>query len=419
MKSRAFLAGWWMACLILHPSPGQTQSARLPPNRQKAPVAAPFTLERILGRLQEVAKKEYPEAALIRKIEKDGIDFVSTPQNLSRLTDAGASASLLELVKHLAPVPAPPPPPIPKPDPTGTVQVTCAPAECLIALGGKGGTATSGGKLIRRGVAPGEVPIDISKEGFLPFSGAVKIIPNGTSFVTVELKPSLSKKQEWGTQLKDKAEQALGGESGLKQTRSVLSSGEATIWGRNGNKYASSLEMLLRIPDKAFFRARAGKASTYEVEFLPTFRAKSNLPEQEARDLEAGLRLLRKYQIAAVFERISQPWIRLIADSDNPRDGAEFRAKSSAEDLIIVLDSNRRPKEVREDLPFGEGIRALYSAYQSRDNAYFPTRISILWPGSPKQGISVQFQNFEFNPDRKKDGGYRLKKAGGVFSLTR
>jgi len=412
---RAFLTAF-LVCLSLHPVAGQTQTPKQRASRQKPAVPATFTLERIISRLQEVAKKDYPEAALIKKIEKDGIDFLATPQNLSRLRDSGASASLLDLVKRLAPVPAPPPPPVPKPDPTGTVQVTCAPAECLVSFGGKAGIATIGGKLIRRGLAQGTVPIEISKEGFLPFSRDVKVIPNEVHVVNAELKPTLSTKQSWGAQLRENAEQALGGISGLRETQSVLASGDATVWGHDGRKYTSSIEMLLRMPDKAFFRTRAGKGSTYEVEFLPAFRAKSNLPEQEARDLEAGLRLLRKYQIAAVFDRISQPGSEVIADSNGPKDAAGFRVKSGTEDLVILLDKDQRPKEIREDLPFGEGIRALYSAYKMKDKAYYPDQISILWPGAPKQGISVQFHSVEINPDRKKDAGFRLKK-GGFLSL--
>ena len=405
------LIGWFIALLCMSATVAQTQPLRSR-TKTKVPQSKPFTLERLIARLHDVADKEYTEAALLKKIEKDGIDFTATAPNVLKLREAGGSDSLLGIVRRLGPPPAVLLPPVVRLAPTGTVEVTCMPTECLVGFGEEPEVVAANGKRIRLDLATGNISIRVTKKGFIPWAGSAEVKANAKTSITAVLKPNLQTQQLWGIQLKDQIMQAVGLHARSQDSRTLLSLGDTTIWGHDGRKYTSSLEMLLRNPDKAFFRTRAGKHSTFEVEFFPTFRSKTNLREEEARDTEAGLRLFLKYQISALMDRLALPGIELIAETNQARDGVELLCKSSTVAFVVVLDSDGRPKEVREEQPVGLGIHAHYSAYRLLGKEYLPAEISVVWAGSPKQGIAVRLQKFEFNPNLKNDSGYRLRRSG-------
>ena len=102
----------------------------------------------------------------------------------------------------------------------------------------------------------------------------------------------------------------------------------------------------------------------------------------------------------------------LLADNQIPEtlDGVVFRAESSTDSFKVLLDSDGRPKEIQQTTPLGKGIRAEYSDYKLEKGSYVPTRIMILWPGEPQQGISILLSTFELGPDKSKDSAMLVKK---------
>ena len=264
-------------CILTLPVLAQVKPARSPAKTGKASVAKPFTLDRLVSRLADVTKKEYTESALIRRMEKDGIDFTATDANLSRLAHAGASPAFLDVVKHLAPVVHEAPPVIAKVEPTSEIEVSCEPAECQVRIGAAAPISTTGGKLVHKGLKHGAVTVEVTKLGFRPFK-TTAMVQGATAEVKAVLQPDTALRQKWGADLKAKVIDSIGGQARLKPATAFFASGDATIWGQDGKKYTSSLEVLIRPPNKAFFRASAGKRSLYEADFLPVFRSKSSVP---------------------------------------------------------------------------------------------------------------------------------------------
>lgn len=400
-----------LLCLLSLSGLAQVRPVR-PPSRPpaKAPVSAPFTLERLVRRLQDVANKEYTEGALVKRVEKDGVDFSATEANLLRLTRAGASPALLETVKRLSPAVHQPPPVIAKPDPTGDLKISCEPAECLVSISGAAPVLTNGGVLVRKGLKHGTVPIEVSKLGFRPFKSSA-VVQAGTVEMHTALQPDPAMRQKWGADLNAKMIEALGGEAHLSAVMGFLATGEATVWGQNGKKYSSSIELLIRTPDKAFFRTTSGKRSVYQVDFFPKFRSKSNVSEEESRDLDAALRLYSKYQLYSVLNRLKASGARLSSDTPEMADGAEIHAETSTETVTLVLGGEGRPRELREDVPLGDGVRALYSSYRNQDGLFYPAKVTIVWAGPSKRGIEMEFHSFQINPNLKNESNYRVKKG--------
>lgn len=377
----------------------------------KAISVVPFSLDRVSNGLKNVKNHDFTEAALIKRLLKDGISFTATQENVQKLKDAGASAALIDTVTRLAPPPTPPPTII-TPVPKGSLVVNCSPAECEVVVGARSPMRSVSGTLKASALPEGIISVNVLKDGFMSSKSAANIVPDKTVSVSVDLTPTVGTLQLWGEQMLEKALAAMGGEPGLRQAKSVYALGDCTIWGRNGNPYQSSIQTLMRLPGKAFFRIRAGKAGSFESDYLPDFQVKTNFPEQEARDLDAGLRLLKDYQSGVILDSISSGRMSVTADKPVPiaLDGAAFHAVSSTESYTVVLDADGRPREIRAESPAGKGIRAEYSQYQAQEGIYFPATVLIVWPGTPQQGIQVHFSTFQINPGDGLDAKNRLKK---------
>ena len=360
--------------------------------------------------MQDVKNGVYPEPALVRQVLKDGVSFLATPRNNDRIKAAGGSADLVEAIRKLAPAPVPEPVAIVKPVPKGDLEVNCLPIECDVSVDNQP-AKTNGGKLLIVSLPEREVTVTVAKEGFATSEFRVRISSERMSIVRTELKPTRATQETWGEQLRVKAVDALGGDAGIDSTRELFAVGDCTVWGSDGKPYSSSFEMLIR-PSKAFFRALAGKAGSYGVDYLPTFRSKTNFPEEQARALDAGFRLLNDYQLSRLMNRMRGPAMTLIADSALAEKGkrAEFRAESSTDTFTVSLDKDGRPAELIQRTPLGTGVRAEYSDYSLERNAYVPTRVLVVWPGSPQQGISVHLTTIQLNPSKAIDSGKTVKK---------
>ena len=379
---------------------------------RKTVTARPYTIDRLLVGLQDVKNGDYTEPALVKQVAKDGVAFASLPENLDRLRKAGASSALIEAVLKIAPAPPPEPPPVIQPKPKGDLEFSCTPAECEVSIGGTAIKTTLKGKLHVAGLAEGETSVHVSKNGFTSSETRVRIASEKAASLHVELNPTRATLEIWGEQLRNRAVDALGGEPALVSMGEIFALGDCTVWGQDGKPYQSSIEALMRGSAKAFFRMRAGKSGSYEVEYLPVFQSKTNFPEQEARALDAGLRLLADFQVAKLLARMKQPGMTIVADGVIPAnlDGAVFHAESSTDAFTVLLNADGRPKRIEQTNTLGKGARAEYSDYKLQSGSFVPARMMVVWQGSPQQGISVHFSTVELKPDATRDLLYSVKK---------
>jgi len=364
----------------------------------------PFTLDQVLLLLKQDA---IPLHRRKEAIENRGVAFALSSDTLSKLQSAGAPEDVLDVIKAKA-KPAPPPP-APKPVAKGMLSLSCAPAECQVSLNGSSIGATEQGKLEVAGLTPGNWVVDFTKEGYSTQQSHVVVEPAKSASVTASLVPDRAAREAFGKQLFQKMIQALGGEDALITMSSVQARGSTTLWGHDGTSVRWSLLMRNRT-DRALFQAKAGKI-LHEVMFDGSeFKASKNLSGEDALELPTDFGLIRDNQLPALISRLEHSAYKLIADHPDAAPGEEYsiEADSGTDKVSIGLDPQLRPQRVKISTDAGIGSMLItYSDYVQNGNAFYP-KTMLIKPEGRQQGIEVQFDKLELNPNLK-DTEYRLR----------
>jgi hypothetical protein len=366
----------------------------------------PFTLDQVLMLLKQDA---IPVRRRKEAIENRGIAFALSSDTLSKLEFAGASDEILSVIKSKAAKPVATAPAAPKVLPKGSLNLTCAPAECQVSLNGTSIGPTSGGTLEAASLTPGNWVVDFSKEGFLGNQTTVIVAAAKATTVAVTLNPDRAAREVFGKQLFQKMIGAVGGEDGLKTLGSVQAVGSTTLWGRDGKSVRWTLLMRNR-SDRGLFQAKSGRL-LHEVMFAGSeFKASKNLKGDDALELPTDFGLIRDYQLPALIARLQGSGYKLVAEHPNPAAGDEFVlfAEAGTEKVSIGLDSNLRPERVKITTAAGLGSALItYADYVQNGNTFYPKTMQIK-PDNQQQGIEVRFDTVELNPNLK-DTDYKLR----------
>ncbi len=368
----------------------------------------PFTLDQLLVLLKQDA---IPMRRRKEAIESRGIAFALSSDALSKLESTGASDDILEVIKSKAKPAASPAaaPPAPKPVAKGMLNLTCAPAECLVSLNGTAIGPTSGGKLDVAGLTPGNWVVDFAKEGYTTHQVSVTVEPAKSAAISATLDLDRAAREAFGKQLFQKMIQALGGDDGLKILASVQASGSTTLWGHDGASVRWTLLMRNRT-DRALFQAKAGRI-LHEVMFEGSeFKASKNLTGDEALQLPTDFGMIRDDQLPALIARLQSPGYKLTANHPDPVSGEDYSivAASGTEKISIGLDANLRPQRIRIATAAGIGSALItYADYIQNGNAFYP-KTMLIKPDAQQQGIEVRFDKVELNPNLK-DTDYKLR----------
>jgi hypothetical protein len=402
----------WPAAVMLAlagiPQAGNAASDPKPGHGKKADpflTGDPFTLDQVLVLLKQDA---IPMRRRREAIENRGIAFVLSSDTLSKLESAGASDEILDVIKSKA-KPAAASPAAPKAVAKGSLNLTCAPAECQVSLNGTSIGPTSGGVLEATGLTPGKWVIDFSKEGFAGNQSTVLVEAAKSAAVAVTLDPDRAAREAFGAHLYQKMIRAIGGEDGLKTLGSVQAVGSTTLWGRDGKSVRWTLLMRNR-SDRGLFQAKSGRL-LHEVMFSGSeFKASKNLKGDEALELPTDFGLIRDYQLPALMTRLQSSGYKLVADHPDPTASDEFVlfAEAGTEKISVALDSNLRPERVKITTAAGLGSALVtYSDYIQSGNAFYPKTMQIK-PDAQQQGIEVRFDTVELNPNLT-DPDYKLR----------
>jgi hypothetical protein len=366
----------------------------------------PFTLDQVLTLLKQDA---IPMRRRKEAIENRGIAFPLSSDALSKLESAGAPEEILDVIKSKAAKPAPVVVATPKVVAKGSLNLTCAPAECQVSLNGTSIGPTAGGALQAAGLTPGNWVVDFSKEGFVGNQSTVIVEPAKSATLAITLEPDRAAREAFGAHLFKKMLGAIGGEDGLKTLGSVQAVGSTTLWGRDGKSVRWTLLMRNRA-DRALFQARSGRL-LHEVMFAGSeFSASKNLKGDEALELPTDFGLIRDYQLPALMARLGSAGFKLLADHAEPVAGQDFVLfpKAGTEKISIGLDTNFRPERVKITTAAGLGSAMItYADYVQNGNTFYPKTMQIK-PDSQPQGIEVRFDTIELNPNLK-DPDYKLR----------
>jgi len=365
----------------------------------------PFTLDQVLMLLKQDA---IPMRRRKEAIENRGIAFALSSDALSKLESAGAPDEILDVIKSKAKS-TPASPSASKLVAKGTLNLTCAPAECQVRLNGTSIGPTVGGALEAAGLTPGNWVIEFSKEGFVANQSTVTVEPAKNTTLAVTLDPDHAAREAFGTHLFQKMIRAIGGDDGLKALASVQAVGSTTLWGRDGKSVRWTLLMRNRA-DRGLFQAKSGRL-LHEVMFAGSeFKASKNLKGDEALELPTDFGLIRDYQLPALLARMQNSSFKLMADHPDAAASDEFVlfAEAGTEKISVALDSNFRPDRVRITSAAGLGSALItYSDYVQNGNAFYPKTMQIK-PDSQQQGIEVRFDTVELNPNLT-DPDYKLR----------
>jgi hypothetical protein len=365
----------------------------------------PFTLDQVLMLLKQDA---IPMRRRKEAIENRGIAFALSSDTLSKLESAGAPEEILDAIKSKAKS-TPALPIVSKVLAKGTLNLTCAPAECQVSLNGTSIGPTVGGTLEAAGLTPGNWVIDFSKEGFVANQSTVTIESAKSTALAVRLDLDRAAREAFGAHLFQKMIRAIGGEDGVKSLGSVQAVGSTTLWGRDGKSVRWTLLMRNRA-DRGLFQAKSGRLLN-EVMFAGSeFKASKNLKGDEALELPTDFGLIRDYQLAALLARMQGSSFKLVADHADPAASDEFVlfAEAGTEKISVALDSNLRPERVKITTAAGLGSALItYSDYVQNGNAFYPKTMQIK-PDTQQQGVEVRFDTVELNPNLT-DPDYKLR----------
>jgi hypothetical protein len=365
----------------------------------------PFTLDQVLLLLKQDA---IPMRRRKEAIENRGIAFALSSDTLARLASAGAPDEILDVIKSKA-KPSPAPAPAPKALAKGSINLTCAPAECQVSLNGTALGPTAGGTLEATGLTPGNWVVDLSREGFVAKQSTVIVEAAKSSTVAITLEPDHAAREAFGTHLFQKMIASVGGEDGLKALGSVQAVGSTTLWGRDGKSIRWTLLMRNRA-DRGLFQAKSGRL-LHEVMFSGSeFKASKNLKGDEALELPTDFGLIRDYQLPAMIARLRSSNYKLVADHPDPAASDEFVlfAEAGTEKISVALDANSRPERIKITTAAGLGSALItYSDYVQNGSAFYPKTMQIK-PDNEQQGIEVRFDTVELNQNLT-DTDYKLR----------
>ncbi|MCC6394286.1 MAG: hypothetical protein IT167_27060 [Bryobacterales bacterium] len=393
--------------------------------RAQAPQALsqPIALSSILDWLAK-AKRDpvrFPIIGLAKRIEKQGLDFVPNPEDLTAIKEAGGPDFLLAAVDK-AEKPAPPgpregtPPPPPKKK-EGRLTVICEPVDCSVSINDIHIGVTNHGEL-SRAWQEGEIRVAVRKDDFeADRNGAAAVIAEDKpARVEFHLKPSRASLERAGAELFQLMLAALGGPEGLKNASALKGSGAINVFSTRTTPW--SAQVLIKGDKARFSVKRTGQ--NYEIGFTDSPRWKPEPKGQEPQDLGDALVWLQDYEFARIMEKLRAPEFKMVVTRLKAKEGESevLRAEGSPATYIITLDSANRPKEIRiESAGLNNGRKVLFSDYLDKGKSHYPKDTQVILPGGGPRGVQLQFDTLELNPSDVRDADFDVsKKRKGLWS---
>lgn len=385
---------------------GQNVSRVAHPKSDSFLSGPPFTLDQVVKVIEQDA---IPLKRRKQAIQDRGVDFSMTPEAVARLKAAGATEEIVDLIQTKArPLPPPPAAP-PKPPPAGSMHLSCAPAECDIAVNGVRRAATAGGAVDLHGFAPGSYTIDFSRDGYISHQNLVNVEADKTVALAATLAPTRETEEKMGVELYEKMISALGGDANLAPLSALQAGGSATTFISDGRNIRWSLRLRTRT-NHALVQVKTGSIE-HEVLFTGNdITTSKSLKGVDALELPAAFGLIRDYQLAAFLARLDPKQYKLVASEPDPSGHAEFAftAEGSTNRISIGLDSDSRPLRVKIATETGMGsVSIIYGDYILVGQAWYPRSMQVK-PEGQQRGVEVHFDRVELDTTSK-DADFRLK----------
>jgi hypothetical protein len=339
------------------------------------------------------------EAMAIKLIEMHGLGFRPTADDLEKLRKASASEDFLKAIET-----AGTPAPVVK---QGRLAVGCEPVDCEVWVSGNLIGTTTRGEIPWITLPEGKVIVSAAKTNYDPIQAKqeVPIRQNELTRVKFQFKISRAGLMATGAKLFQQMRGSIRAGEG-EAARGASTEQEGNALRVAGTLYLHDSAGHCTVwPVEAWFRegheARFELSRFYE-RYVLTMTATGHSwdrtpPAKEARELEAGIRLIADGQLPRLIERLDDPGLTMAA-VDAPV-GSEvapvFQAGGGSQTYRITLDAAYRPSEIQAESPVpGSGLRMLYSDYVLQGSAYYPKTTQIILPDGV-QGIEARFDTVQ------------------------
>ncbi len=392
------------ACAVTQ---AQTTRGRAP--QDKFLTGPPFPLQEVLGALNA----HVPTRRILSAVESRGVTFYPSPADVSQLQAAGATGDLIQLIqtKGAKFKPAPPPPP-PKPKIAGLVTLSCAPAECNVAVDGKPQGPTQGGVKKVAGIVigrQGSVVVDFSKDGYFGQQIVVALQPDTPETPKpVTLQPTEAMQEKLGSQLFALLLAKIGGDAGIKDSQMLTGSGAAALYEAggqrtdwiftarlNGSTSSAYIEMEIKLAELKWRDVikgavvRSGGAGKLK-----------NTPV--VREMAQNIQQYRDYQPAAVLAALHSQklkWMSLLG-APSPSGAVTLKGTGSAGEYTLTVNSNGLLDGIvyQPAAGHGPGVTVQYGDYAPVGKGKAPKVFDLRYQEKSPRGLSLHFDSVQYAP---------------------
>jgi len=369
-------------------------------------VERPITsFDQLISLVSDVKRGRIAERRVLQKIQKGGLQFTITEEQVQKLQAAGASDHILEVVRRL--VPPPPPPPPPKRD--GALSVVCQPVDCTISVDGATAGKTSAGKSPLLPVPEGTHSVTAAVQGYETEQPerSTAVGPGATVTLIFRFTPTRQTLEAAGKQIYDRLVTALGGETTLKDSNRFRASGTLILSDRDGNQSVWEVTVYYRSPDTAKFMLRRANHK-YSVLYTGRDGYRWEKPPQEASSLEDVLFRTCEFQIANILRQLGSPAFTLVSNRPVPGPESTLRAEGSPDSYFVTFDAFPHVTELRtESSGLNKGLRAVYGEYTEKTDHAYARRTQVLFPD--KRGVELRVAELTYNPPDLDDSTFGIK----------
>ncbi len=406
--------GWWrfsmwaalmlLACAVL-----QAQSARKRPRVDPFLNGDPFALQDVLGALQA---KLFP-GRIANAVQNRGVSFYPSGADVKQLKDAGATDDLIALIENKGAKYKPAPPPPPKPRTAGPLTLTCAPAECNIAVDGRSEGSTQGGTKRIASLLLGpqsNVVVDFSKDGYFSEQVIVPLKAGApTSVKPVALRPTEATEEKLGGQLFAAWIAKLGGDAGLHDAGAWSGAGSAILYQSGGQR--TDWKVVARL------RSAGGGAYIEMEQALSGLKWRDAINGAVVRSGGSGklkntavvtemaqiIQQIRDYQPAALAARLRSQKMTFVSLASAPDASGPVMLKATGAPGVytLTIDSNGMLDRVAYEPAAnqGKGLTVVYADYVAVGQGKAPKSLDMRFSEQTQHGITLHFDALQFAPN--------------------
>ncbi len=336
---------------------------------------------------------------VVNIIESRGVAYLATQDNLGELTRAGAPIKILDAIRRIAPVPM------------GSLEIRCGPAECDFAINGRPAGKSVKGIFRLQNVPPGDVVVDVRRDGYLSQQKLFKIVPNVNAEATIRLEPTAATKNATGKRLFDAMLAALAPNPRSTEVAKFFGNGGATTFAADKQS-----EWMIAVEGSGNVMAMRVTSTAGTLEYTCTgqtcesgkgksfFRLKGgkSLPAPVADELQIDLRAYSRFNYLGLLRSLMSPAIKFSGTEPDGTDTGEQHLFADAGDLIydIVISSDLHPIAISyvSQAGLGSGLKITFGQYQALSNGLqYPMRTAVSLADSAKHGIEVRFDKVDLS----------------------